>query len=150
MHRDSGYTPYLYRIFQRFARFRILAIYTVVLRRLRTSPLYDSFSSNFFLLLTNINLSFPRPYCRRHCTRRPHHRPSRATHPVIATHPTHQTDIVIMTSRFPPLPTAGFSTQEEAVAYMQNHGQEHGYAITIQRSYPSQQQVYYCCARGSY
>ena len=41
------------RIFQLFARFRILAIYTVVLRRLRTSSLYDSFSSNFFSLLTN-------------------------------------------------------------------------------------------------
>jgi hypothetical protein len=33
---------------------------------------------------------------------------------------------------------------------MQNHGQEHGYTLTIKRSYPSQQQVYYCCDRASY
>ena len=39
------------------------------------------------------------------------------------------TDISTMASQFLPLPTAGFSTQEEAVAYMQTHGLEHGYAL---------------------
>ena len=57
-----------------------------------------------------------------------------------------------MTSQFPALPAAEFSTQEAAVAYIRNHGQEHAYgnALTIKRSYPSLQQVYCCCDRGSY
>ena len=56
----------------------------------------------------------------------------------------------MMASQFPPLLTAGFSAQEEAVAYVQNRFQERGYALTIKRSIPSLQQVHYCCDRESY
>ena len=45
-------------------------------------------------------------------------------------------DISTMASQFPPLPTAVFSTQD-AAAYMRNHSQEHGHALTIKWSIPS-------------
>ena len=52
-----------------------------------------------------------------------------------------------MTSQLPAPPTAEFSPR--AVAHIQSHGQERGYALTIKRSIPSLQQVYYRCDRGS-
>ena len=103
----------------------------------------------------------PSPFPRTHHRHQHHHlspaappAPARSSSTGDPYHPPDRPFIDIsepmIALQFPPLPTAGFSRQGEAVAYLQNHGQENVYALTVMRSIQSQQQVYYCCDQGPY